>query len=73
MNRYEKAIVAYDAFLKMRSRHYEAFDRKGDALLQLGRYREAINIYNAALKIEPHRKETIYARGVTLRRLRSLK
>ena len=67
--RYEKALTAYDKFLKMESDEHKAWYGRGLALGGLSKYDEALVSYQKALEVEPDFYWAWFRHGSTLERL----
>ena len=64
--KYEEAIVFYDATLKQLPRYANAWLKKGDALSHLKRLEEALSCYEEVLQINPESEDAWNLKGVCL-------
>src|SRR5919199_1409319 len=63
---YEAAIASYDQALKFKPDDHQAWNKRGNALSNLGRIEEAIDSYDQALKIKPDLHQAWNNRGYAL-------
>jgi tetratricopeptide (TPR) repeat protein len=68
----EEALASYDKALELcldESPDASTWNRKGNALLELGRFKEAVKCYGEALKLDPKNDIFLSNRGVALMEL----
>ena len=66
MNRYEEALAAYDAALKLNPDDPSTLGNQGVALALMGRNEEALAAFDRSLELRPSHFATHYNRGVVL-------
>ena len=66
LKRYEAMVSACDRALAIDPKNIDAWDNKGNALVDLKRYEEAIEAYEQVLAIDPTRDFAWHSKGITL-------
>ncbi|NJO52136.1 MAG: tetratricopeptide repeat protein, partial [Leptolyngbyaceae cyanobacterium RM2_2_4] len=61
----EEAIASFDRVLRLKPDSFKALDKKGYALVKLGRDREAIAQFDKALDIKPDYANAYYNKAVS--------
>ena len=63
MGRRDEAIVDFDAAIRLKPDHADAYNNRGNAKAALGRHDDAIADYDKAIRLKPDNADAYYKRG----------
>lgn len=72
LNKYQDAIKAFDAAIKLNSKYTEAYVGKGRSQYGLGSYADAVKSFDKAISINKKYSQAFYYKGLTLLELDKL-
>ena len=68
--RYEEALAAYEAAIRLDPNFHTAYYNKGDVLRDLKHYKEALAAYEQTIRLNPNYIDAYYKKGLVLHDLR---